>query len=270
MASNVSETDTLALKLSELVILPDKRIVKIKVRSADEISLDEDDPQHTVHIGECKCQVKGSSTVSFVAVKSTKRADLPPHFGVMVKNTFSLSGSELEKTEEYPYLLGCAEFFKKKVEQPSSDQQDQKPATSSTKAENVTLATMYVFAFCKDRAAVFEDIRSLHSTYEGANEIQSDEAKSNLSLPDLIKPVLAELRKPFDMDWSKHHLDPQGSKRTDEKMTNCAICASRMFVTLAANEEKETALMGVGNVFGQLGLKDMATKYRKDLTGSNM
>lgn len=269
-----SKSDTESLKLSEIVVSEDKRAVKIKVRSADEISLDQADPLHTVHIGKWKCQISSqNSTLSYVAVKSTQRPDLPPHLGVMVRNTFSVSGPEMEglSGEEFPYLLGCAEFFKKKVSvnQPDSDSasddgQSQKTDSSSA-SEEVFLATMFLFTFCKDREAVFDDIRRLHTTYAGAAEIQSEEVNSNMSLPDLVKTVVTELRKPFDKNWSRHHRSAEaGALKTKESETNCAICAYRMFFTLAVEEDKVKTWKGLETVSSKLGLKGAMAGYKED------
>lgn len=317
MADNSdSKPDAPGIIPSEIEFVDGKRIVKVKVRFVDKISLDQDDPLHSVTMGDWKCQIKGDAALSIIAVKCAEGKNLPPHIGVAARSTFTLSGPEIQGSEEYPYLLTCAEYYKKKVKESTTDNKDQKSSTeneeqkssesvdsqnqdsskpsqsqqssndgkpelkavvngqeskssvdkqeqetkssTSSSTETRVLMTMYVFTFCKDRAAVFEDMRSVHKTYKDAEEIQSEEVDLSITLSDLVKSLLAEMRKPFSMEWKKYTTGAKEAKESDNDVTNCALCAYRVFMAVASAEEKEKAMRGLCSVFSQIGFGDVA------------
>ena len=206
--------------------------------------------ESSAHIAECswdltyslllrngiQCKVDHNSTVTLVGVKSadSEYSTFPPHCGLLFSNKFHVTKAGYRNTP-YNYCLADALI---------------KADTNSMKVR---------LNFFDTKSEVFTLLKSVHKAYSGAvYKAETLGFESSVGCNTVVTRVKEELNKPFDPQW-KSRSTANLNKSTDKYVTNCAFCASRVYLGLAPSYDN--AVDRLVSAFSSLGMSDVATKY---------
>ena len=211
-------------------------VLTITLSSIRDVKEDSIDPLYSMCIGKWTCQVKKGSYVRYVAVKSSTNNTFPPHFGLLIENSFYLK--KIGSTKEYrrEYVLAHA-LIKDS-------------------------GTMFSISFFNNKRTTFTTLREVHGAYTHATEHESDQVLSVTPMKELVGYIQEELQKPFDQNW-RHHLT--GAPKTRADVTNCALFSARLLYKVTPNENKSETAENIKEVFDDLGLTKLALQYLTDL-----